>query len=93
MRLAALLLILLPTYAMAQPTTSDPQQMHNDDCARARKQGKPCVLDMAAEVIEDGVSKPDTMLVDARIFSKHNSLIRIRKDFIAEILKSANDID
>ena len=31
-------------------------------------------------------------LVDARDFAKHSSLIRIRKDFIAEILKSAEDL-
>jgi hypothetical protein len=91
----ALLLLLVPTLAVAQPTgsSSDPSKMHTDDCARARKLGKTCVLDIPAEEIEKGVVRPDTTMVDARIFSDHNSLIRIRKHFIAEILKSANDVD
>lgn len=95
MRLALVLVLLLPTYALAQPSTSssDPSKMHTDDCARARKLGKTCVLDIPAEDIEKGVVRPDTTLVDVRIFSAHNSLVRIRRDFIAEILKSANDID
>jgi len=94
MRRFALLLVLVPTYALAQPaSTSDPQKMHTDDCARARKLGKTCVLDIPAEEIEKGVVRPDTTMVDARDFSDHKSLIRIRTDFIAEILKSANDID
>ena len=94
MRLAALLLILVPTYAMAQPArTSDPQKMHTDDCARARKLGKTCVLDIPAEEIEKGVVKPDGTDITARDPSKFPSLIRIRSEFIAEIIQSANDID
>lgn len=94
MRLCALLLVLIPTYAFAQPRpTSDPQKMHNDDCARARKLGKPCVLNIEAEEIEKGVVKPDGTDIGVRDPSKFPSLVRIRTEFIAEIIKSANDID
>jgi hypothetical protein len=48
---------------------------------------------MPAEVLEEGVAKPDGIGIDARDFADHKSLVRIRWDFIAEILKSANDID
>lgn len=95
MRRLALFLVLVPTYALAQPTTSssDARQMHTDDCARARKLGKTCVIDIPPEEIEKGVVRPDTTLVDARIFSDHHSLVRIRRHFIAEILESANDVE
>ena len=36
--------------------------------------------------------KPDGEFVDTRNFAKHTSLINIRKDFIKEILKSAEDL-
>jgi hypothetical protein len=94
MRRLAFLLVFVPTYALAEPSSSsDPKKMRTDDCARARKLGKTCVIDMPAEVLEEGVAKPDGIGIDARDFADHKSLVRIRWDFIAEILKSANDID
>jgi hypothetical protein len=94
MRRLAFLLVFVPTYAFAQPSlSSDPLKMHTDDCARARALGKTCVLDIPAEEIEKGVVRPEGVVVDARGYSDHKSLIRIRFDFINEILKSANDID
>ena len=36
--------------------------------------------------------KPEGSTVDARDFAKHSSLITIRKDFIPEIIKSAEDL-
>ena len=35
---------------------------------------------------------PEGSTVDARDFAKHSSLIHIRKDFIPEIIKSAEDL-
>ena len=94
MRRLAFLLVLLPTSALAQPaSSSDSLKMHTDDCARARKLGKTCVLDIPAEEIEKGVVRPEGVVVDARGYADHKSLIRIRFDFINEILKSANDVD
>ena len=72
----------------------DVQQMKNDDCARARKLNKPCVIDMGkGEDIEGGVKKPEGEGIGLIGFGKAESLIRIRRDFITEILKSAEDID
>jgi hypothetical protein len=85
MRIFAFVVFFLPTLAVAQPG--------NDDCARARKAGKVCVLDMTGETIERGPINPDGIDVRARFFAKFGSLVRIRQDFISEILKSANDID
>lgn len=50
------------------------------------------VYDFSGDTIEGDLVKPEGTTVEARDFSKHSSLIKIRKDFIAEILKSAEDL-
>jgi len=63
--------------------------------AQPKKDGgkqKVKVYDFSGDTIEGDLIKPEGTTVDARDFSKHSSLIRIRKDFIAEILKSAEDL-
>ena len=50
------------------------------------------VYDFSGDTIEGDLIKPEGTTVDARDFAKHASLIRIRKEFIAEILKSAEDL-
>jgi hypothetical protein len=54
--------------------------------------GKVKVYDFSGDTIEGDLIKPEGLDVNARDFAKHASLIRIRKDFIAEILKSAEDL-
>ena len=54
--------------------------------------GKVKTYDFSGDTIEGDLVKPEGTTVDARDFGKHTSLIRIRKDFIAEILKSAEDL-
>lgn len=56
------------------------------------KAAKVKVYDFTADSIEGDLVKPDGVGVDARDFTKHSSLIRIRKDFIPEIIKSAEDL-
>jgi hypothetical protein len=48
--------------------------------------------DFSGDTIEGDLIKPEGTTVDARDFAKHSSLIRIRKDFIPEIIKSAEDL-
>lgn len=50
------------------------------------------VYDFSGDTIEGDLVRPDGSVVDARDFAKHASLIRIRKDFIPEIIKSAEDL-
>ncbi len=50
------------------------------------------VYDFSGDTIEGDLIRPEGTTVDARDFSKHSSLIRIRKDFIDAILKSAEDL-
>ena len=55
-------------------------------------QAKVKVYDFTGDTIEGDLVKPEGSTVDARDFAKHSSLIRIRKDFIPEIIKSAEDL-
>ena len=47
--------------------------------------GKVKVYDFSGDTIEGDLVKPEGSTVDARDFSKHSSLIRIRKEFIDAI--------
>ncbi len=88
------LLIAVPTTAMAQPSkTTDVNTMATDDCARARKAGKTCVLTIDDEDIEGGAPTAGETKIDVLTFGTMASLIRLRTHFIPEILKSAEDID
>jgi hypothetical protein len=50
------------------------------------------VFDFTADTIEGDLIRPEGTTVDARDFAKHASLIRIRTNFIQEIIKSAEDL-
>ncbi len=73
--------------------TVDVRTMATDDCARARKAGKTCVLDIGEESIEGQVATGTGEGFTSIDWGKANSLIRLRRDFITEILRSAEDID
>jgi hypothetical protein len=68
------------------------EKMATDDCARARKAGKVCELTIEDETIEGGVPSAGEVNVGILKFVNAASLIRVRKDFIPEILKSAEDL-
>ena len=57
-----------------------------------KTEGKVKVYDFSGDTIEGDLIKPEGTQVDARDFANHSSLIRIRQEFIAEILKSAEDL-
>jgi hypothetical protein len=89
-------LLLAPALAAADDApsqTPDATKMHGDDCARARKAGKTCVLDMGGEDIESPVATPGGTAIGVREFAKSSSLIHIRREFIVEIIKSAENIE
>jgi hypothetical protein len=92
MRYFLLAALLVPTIAFAD-TAPDVSKMKVDDCARARKANKTCVLDIGEENIEGNGATATGTVINPRTFAVLNSLIHIRKDFIPEILKSAENID
>ncbi len=91
-----LALLVLTATASADPAaankTPDVRAMHTDDCARARKENKPCVLDMKGEELDGPVVKLDDTKVQVLTTTKQPSLIKVRRDFIVEILKTAEDL-
>jgi len=53
---------------------------------------KKTVYDFDDDVVEGELQRPDGELVESRRKAKHSSLIKIRENFIPEMLKSAEDI-
>jgi hypothetical protein len=91
--LATLLVSLAATAAAADPKPStDVGKMASDDCARARRAKKDCILTIDSEEIEGGTPRATGTTVTLLNDPKHPSLIRVRRDFIQEILKSAEDL-
>lgn len=76
----------------ARPTAGDATRMVTDDCALARKLGKTCVLEVPPE--EVGGDTPSSSRIDIRILQPGTSpsLIRLRRDFIVEIVKTGEDL-
>src|SRR5215468_8829706 len=48
--------------------------------------------DFDADLVEGELVKPEGEFLNARKFAEHGSLIRVRTDFIREIVKSAKDL-
>jgi len=48
--------------------------------------------DFDADIIDGELVKPEGEFLAARKFAEHGSLIRVRADFIREIVKSAEDL-
>lgn len=95
--LLAALLLCSASLASAQPApaptkNADATTMHADDCARARALHKTCVLDIKGDDIEGGVDKPSGSVFSAREWVSAGSLVHLRRDFIVEILKTAEDL-
>ncbi len=68
-------------------------QMKTDDCAKARKAGKQCVLDMGTEDVKGNTPVKDGIDTSVVNWVQLGSLLHIRRDFIPEIVKSADDLD
>lgn len=50
------------------------------------------VYDFDDDLVEGDLVRPDGEFVDTRKGAKHSSLIKIRENFIPEMIKSAEDI-
>jgi hypothetical protein len=81
--LAVMIVAAASTAALAQPA---------DKKGDKPAAGKVKVYDFSGDTIEGDLIRPEGTTVDARDFAKHSSLITIRKDFIKEIIKSAEDL-
>ena len=88
---AALMLtsVVLPAFADPRPPSAptppgDVTRMVTDDCARARKAGKTCVLEVQAEDVNGQTPTGDGVGTGVITFRPQTSLIHIRRDFIPE---------
>jgi hypothetical protein len=90
--LVILATLLAPALASADPGKTA-EQKHADDCAAARKANKTCVLDMGKEELTADKPVGEGIGVGVITTGKEPSLIHIRRDFIVEIIKSAEDVD
>ena len=79
---ALALLLLVGGTALAQPAKGGDKGGNN----------KVKVYDFSGDTIEGDLVKPEGTDVSVTDFGKHSSLIKIRKDFIPEIIKSAEDL-
>lgn len=90
--LLTLTLAALPITAAAE-TPPSVEKMASDDCARARKLNKTCVLAITeSEDVEGGVPRSGEITITAIDWGQVGSLIRLRRDFIPEILRTAEDL-
>jgi hypothetical protein len=90
---------LIPIFLLASTTAAfaDPTPTAGDlaqqDCSRARKLHKTCVLSFGGETINKGPVTGDGSTVTAAQHDKMPSLIKVRADFRPEIIKAAEDLD
>lgn len=89
-KLTVLCVLLFAGVASAQPKNAPKAPAGGGD--KGGGSGKVKVYDFSGDTIEGDLIKPEGSTVDARDFAKHSSLITIRKDFIKEIVKSAEDL-
>jgi hypothetical protein len=94
----AICTVVFPISAAAQSPApprsahADARRMVTDDCALARKAGKTCVLEVPPEDV--GGKTPTISDINVRVLPLHpsTSLIRLRRDFIVEIVKAGEDL-
>jgi hypothetical protein len=49
-------------------------------------------FDFSGDTIDGDLMRPDGDFIDTRDFAQHTSLIRVRTEFIREIIQSAEDL-
>ena len=86
-----LAILIVPALAAADPAKTA-EQKHTDDCAAARKANKTCVIDMGKEELTAEKPAGDGIGVGVIQTGKEPSLIHLRRDFIVEIIKTAEDL-
>jgi len=88
----AMISVILPLSAAADPAPRPAGKLVTDDCALARKAGKTCVLELTAEDVGGKTAVAEDIALRLIQFGTARSLIRIRHDFVPEIVKAADDL-
>ena len=90
--LALALLTALAPPVLADPVPPPDPPAPAGDCARARKAGKACQLTIEPEQVGGDRPVPDGTDLRLRRFEPAGSMLRLRRDFIDEIVKSADEL-
>jgi hypothetical protein len=96
-RVAALALL---TALAAPPVLADPapapsaekRRAEASACAQARKAGKPCQLTIEPEQVGGDRPVADGMDLRPRRFEPAGSMLRLRREFIDQIVKAADEL-
>ncbi|HEX8107649.1 MAG TPA: hypothetical protein VF516_07960 [Kofleriaceae bacterium] len=86
------LVVITASVAVTDPAHAQPAAKTSDKGNDKAAGSKVKVYDFSGDTIEGDLIRPEGTTVDARDFAKHSSLIRIRTNFIPEIIKSAEDL-
>ena len=81
-----------PTFASAQEAEGEGADFIQDPSDPNVVYRKKTEYDFEDDVVEGAFVRPEGEYLDARRRSRHSSLIRIRENFVPEMLKSAEDI-
>jgi hypothetical protein len=87
-----LVLVAAASSALADPAAKPVTALHTDDCARARAQHKTCEISVDGEELTSELPRDHGERFNALTYAKTGSLIRLRRDFIAQIVKTADDL-
>jgi len=74
------------------PAQRTPPRPELGDCARARLAGRPCQLTIEPEQVGGDRPVPDGADLRLRRFEPAGSMLRLRREFVAQIVKSADDL-
>jgi len=89
----ALALLSLPAFADPTPPAQDAvSRMSDNDCAKARAENRTCILKIEGMDVpgaRPGSTDPSIGMIE---FLRNHSLVKVRKDFIPEILRTAEDL-
>ena len=85
-------LILCTVLASSSLASAEPAPHAESDCAHARKAGKTCVLTIESESVGGQRPTSDSVGVAILTMKSQGSLIHIRRDFVAAIIKTADDL-
>lgn len=85
-------LFLAPTTVAAQETDGEGGDFIQDPSDPGVVYRKKTEYDFEDDVVEGSFVRPEGEYLDSRRRARHSSLIRIRENFVPEMLKSAEDI-
>lgn len=85
-------LFVAPTIAVAQETEGEGADFIQDPNDPGVVYRKKTEYDFEDDVVEGSFVRPEGEYLDSRRRARHSSLIRIRENFVPEMLKSAEDI-